>query len=89
MIKATITTQINVAIESPFCLLFGIEAYGDPVVAALMGDQARALHGSLQVGDEINISGRFMDGSHMGHRSVFYIRDMEAPRVGVRVNVYA
>jgi hypothetical protein len=90
-VHACIDSTVEIANESPFICVFRMRAQNDDVIGALIGPLARSFYKILRIGDVVEVSGRFIDGMHLGYTKVFAISKINMPKAaatGRNINLW-
>ncbi len=83
-LMGTVMSTPIIEMESPFYLTFDIKVHGDVVPATFIGNFARALKDSIQVGDKVEPRDGFIDNGKL----VFDFMHMEpSTAIGRNLNV--
>lgn len=80
MKTAAVRGPVRVDSESPFICSFVVGHKNEEVVAVLIGDLGRALHGTLRIHDIIEMEGRFINGDIIGEKQVYAISKINLPQ---------
>lgn len=91
MKHAIVTSDITVAMESPFIATFSVLMDGENTIAALIGNLGRAMYKTLRPADKLELTGIWKDGSMLNLNEVFAIETIIMPeeaQKGRNINLY-